>query len=39
VLGAQVESGDMTDENGEFFIMQDAIYYGSNAPVAGVLAT
>jgi hypothetical protein len=27
----------MTDENGEFFIMQDAIYYGSNAPVAGVV--
>jgi hypothetical protein len=37
VLGAQVESGDMTDENGEFFIMQDAIYFGSNAPVAGVV--
>lgn len=38
VLGAQVESGDMTDENGEFFIMQDAIYYNSSGPVNGVLA-
>jgi hypothetical protein len=39
VLGAQIEDGDMTDENGEFFIRQDAIYYGSNAPVAGTVAT
>lgn len=39
VLGAQVEAGDATDENGEFYITQSVIYYGTNGPVAGVVAT
>jgi hypothetical protein len=38
VLGPQIISSDRADENGEFTIMQDVIYYGSNGPVAGVIA-
>lgn len=37
-LGPQIVSGDRTDENGEFYIMQDLIYFGSTGPVAGVIA-
>ena len=35
-LGAQIPSGDLTDENGEFFIMQETEYVTD--PVDGVLA-
>lgn len=37
-LGAQVPSGDRTDENGEFFITQSVVYANSG-PVDGVIAT
>jgi hypothetical protein len=36
-LGAQIPSGDLTDENGEFFIMQEAEYVLN--PVDGVVVT
>jgi hypothetical protein len=36
-LGPQIESGDVTDENGEFYIMQDLIYV-ARGPVVGLLA-
>lgn len=35
-LGAQIPSGDNTDENGEFFIMQ-SIVYANGGPVDGVI--
>lgn len=35
-VGTQVPSGDRTDENGEFFIMQEAVYVVD--PVVGVIA-
>ncbi len=38
VLGPQIWSGDRTDENGEFFITQPAIYL-NDGPVQGVIAT
>lgn len=36
-LGAQIPSGDITDENGEFFIMQEAEYVLN--PVDGIVVT
>jgi hypothetical protein len=36
-LGPQWDSGDVTDENGEFFITQDLIYVNTG-PVRGVIA-
>lgn len=36
-LGAQIDSGDRTDENGEFFIEQ-AVVYVNDGPVRGVTA-
>jgi hypothetical protein len=36
-LGPQWESGDVTDENGEFYIMQDVIYV-ARKPVIGIVA-
>lgn len=36
-LGAQIPSGDRTDENGEFYIMQSLVYANSG-PVDGVIA-
>jgi hypothetical protein len=35
-VGAQIPSGDLTDENGEFFIMQETEYVSD--PVDGVVA-
>lgn len=35
-LGAQIPSGDLTDENGEFFIMQESEYVSD--PVDGIIA-
>lgn len=35
-LGAQIPSGDLTDENGEFFILQETEYVSD--PVDGVIA-
>jgi len=37
-LGPQIESGDRTDENGEFFISQAAVYVTGDGPVVGILA-
>lgn len=37
-LGPQIDSGDRTDENGEFFIEQ-AIVYVNDGPVRGVTVT
>lgn len=37
-LGPQIDSGDLTDENGEYYIKQAAILIGE-APIAGVVAT
>jgi hypothetical protein len=37
VLGPQIKSGDRTDENGEFFIMQ-SVAYVNDGPVDGVVA-
>jgi hypothetical protein len=37
-LGPQIWSGDRTDENGEFFITQSAVYVTGDGPVEGVLA-
>lgn len=36
-LGPQIDSGDLTDENGEFYIKQSAVLVGE-APVHGVVA-
>lgn len=38
-LGPQIESGDRTDENGEFFISQEAVYVSADGPVVGIIAT
>lgn len=38
-LGEQIESGDQTDENGEFFIMQEVVYVTTQGPVAGTVVT
>lgn len=35
--GPQIPSGDRTDENGEFYMMQELIYVNSLAPVDGVV--
>jgi hypothetical protein len=37
-LGPQIESGDRTDENGEFFIQQAAVYVSGAGPVVGIIA-
>lgn len=37
-LGPQVESGDRTDENGEFFINQAAVYVTGDGPIVGIIA-
>lgn len=37
-LGPQIWSGDATDENGEFFITQEAVYVNGSGPVDGVIA-
>jgi hypothetical protein len=37
-LGPQIVSGDRTDENGEFFITQTAVYVNGAGPVDGVIA-
>jgi hypothetical protein len=37
-LGPQVDSGDQTDENGEFFIMQELVYVTADGPVVGTVA-
>ena len=36
-LGAQIPSGDRTDENGDFYIMQETEYV-NEGPVDGVVA-
>lgn len=36
-LGVQIPSGDRTDENGEFFITQPAVYTTVNGPIKGVV--
>lgn len=38
ILGVQSVGGDRTDENGEFVIMQDAIYASLEGPVDGTVA-
>lgn len=37
-LGPQIDSGDQTDENGEFFIMQELVYVTADGPVVGTVA-
>lgn len=37
-LGEQIWSGDQTDENGEFFIMQELVYVTTRGPVIGTVA-
>lgn len=37
-LGPQIDSGDQTDENGEFFIMQEVVYVTADGPVVGTVA-
>lgn len=37
-LGEQVETGDATDENGEFFVMQETAYVNSGPVVAKIAA-
>lgn len=36
-VGAQIKSGDRTDENGEFFITQAVRYVNATGPVDGVI--
>jgi hypothetical protein len=38
ILGVQSVGGDRTDENGEFVLMQDAIYAALEGPVDGTIA-
>lgn len=37
-LGPQIDSGDQTDENGEFFIMQEVVYVTADGPIVGIVA-
>lgn len=37
-LGAQIRSGDLTDENGEYYISQTLVYSVLTGPVDGVIA-
>jgi hypothetical protein len=38
-VGPQVRMGDPTDENGEYYIMQEVIYVDGGGPVPGVVVT
>ena len=37
-VGPQIRMGDATDENGEFYIMQEVVYVDGVGPVNGILA-
>lgn len=37
ILGPQIEMGDPSDENGEFFIQQAVVYVSNDGPTAGTV--